>query len=409
MLHVRNIADCFFDLPQRFACPEISYFAKSPPTSRLREVGRVSAAATLPAASIFNCEEKPMQKKLIAMAVAGLAAVPAFAQSNVTIYGRVDMAYRTFTNDGKATLEDEESSNRWGLMGEEDLGGGLKAFFQLENRFYLDNGNQNTGRQWKDKAWVGLKSDKLGAASFGRVASAAYSLYGGAYEAFGGDTIGSMPNRRGKRTDNWDNAAKYESPNFGGVFKAVATLGLGENNANNKETRYGVGGTLTLGNFRADAVYQKDTLNDAVTADTSGSSAAANPWKTWFVTANYNFKVVEVFGGYTQSKGYNVKGGTLAAQLQDGAKYKVYQVGFRVPVGAGTVMGNAGQVKETTAAGVKRETLSHYGLGYWYNLSKRTILMANLSYERQKGGFTDVNEGTKDNSFGTELAIRHTF
>ncbi|MGC3961951.1 MAG: porin [Rhodocyclaceae bacterium] len=348
-----------------------------------------------------------MQKKLIAMAIAGLAAVPAFAQSNVTIYGRVDMGYRTFTNDGKATLEDEESSNRWGIQGEEDLGGGLKAFFQLENRFYLDNGNQNTNRQWKDKAWVGLKHNNLGAVSFGRVASAAYSLYGGSFEAFGGDTIGSMPNRRGKRTDNWDNATKYESPNFGGVFKVVGTFGLAENNPANKENRYGIGGQLTLGNFKAEALYQKDTLNDtAQTAGNAGSAATASPWKTWFVTANYNFKVVEIFGGYTESKGYNVDGGLQ----NDHAKYKVYQAGFRVPVGAGTIMGNAGQIKETTAAGVKRETLSHYALGYWYNLSKRTILMANLSYERQKGGFVDANQATaKDNSFGTELAIRHTF
>ncbi|WP_438438370.1 porin [Hydrogenophilus thermoluteolus] len=32
-----------------------------------------------------------MQKKLIALAVAGLVAAPAMAQSNVTIYGLVDV------------------------------------------------------------------------------------------------------------------------------------------------------------------------------------------------------------------------------------------------------------------------------------------------------------------------------
>ncbi|MFA9440308.1 porin [Uliginosibacterium sp. sgz301328] len=347
-----------------------------------------------------------MQRKLIALAIAGMAAAPAFAQSDVTIYGRVDMGYRTFTNDGKATLEDAESSNRWGLQGTENLGGGLTAFFQLESRFFLDNGNQDSNRQWKDKAFVGLRSKQLGAVSFGRLASAGYTLYGGTYEAFGGDTIGAAPNRRGKITNNWDNAAKYESPNFGGVFKAVATIGLGENNAANNKTRWGLGGQLTLGDFKADVVYQKDTLNDnAQVAGGSGSIAGASPWKTWFLTANYNFKVAEIFGGYTESKGYDVP-----SLKNDGAKYKVYQVGFRVPMGAGSFRGNVGQRKERTAAGVDRETLTHYALGYWYNLSKRTTLMANLSYERQKGGFTDVNDAQKkDNQFGTELAIRHTF
>ncbi|MFA9439091.1 porin [Uliginosibacterium sp. sgz301328] len=346
-----------------------------------------------------------MQKKLIAMAIAGLAAVPAFAQSSVSIYGRVDMGYRTFTNDGKATLEDEESSNRWGIQGEEDLGGGLKAFFQLENRFYLDNGNQNSNRQWKDKAWVGLKSNNLGAVSFGRIPSAAYSLYGGSFEAFGGDTIGAMPNRRGKRTDNWDNAAKYESPNFGGVFKAVATIGPGEHNQANDKTRYGVGGQLTLGNFKAEALYQKDTVNDASAAGTAGfpttaQGLVASPWKTWFVTANYNFKVVEIFGGYAESRGYDI--GTVK---NDGAKFKVYQAGFRVPVGAGTVMGNIGRSSERLPNGAEKEPrLSHAAVGYWYNLSKRTTLMANLSYEHKYKAYQG-----HDDQIGTELAIRHTF
>ncbi|MFT4171591.1 MAG: porin [Rhodocyclaceae bacterium] len=338
-----------------------------------------------------------MQKKLIAAAIGALCAVPAFAQSNVTIYGRVDMGYRTFTNDGQSTLEDEESSNRWGLMGEEDLGGGLKAFFQLENRFYLDNGNQNGTKQWKDKAWVGLKSNKLGAVSFGRIPSAGYSLYGGAYEAFGGDTIGAAPSRRGKVVNNWDNAAKYESPSLGGVFKVVGSFGLPESSG---KARYGVGGQLTLGAFKADVVYQKDTIKDG-----SAGDAMDNPYKTWFLTGNYNFKVVEVFGGYTRSKGYKSNG---TATNWDQAKFTAYSVGVRVPVGSGSVLANAARTTETTNAGVEKEPKNHFAVGYWYNLSKRTTLMANVSYERQKEGFTDRSE-KKDNQFGTELAIRHSF
>ena len=77
-----------------------------------------------------------MQKKLIAMAVAGLASGAALAQSNVTVYGIVDMAYirgaadgassRTFINSGGL------SGSRLGFKGVEDLGNGLKAVFNLE-------------------------------------------------------------------------------------------------------------------------------------------------------------------------------------------------------------------------------------------------------------------------------------
>ena len=77
-----------------------------------------------------------MQKKLIAMAVAGFASGAAFAQSNVTVYGILDMAYirakadgadtRTFINSGGM------SGSRLGFKGVEDLGNGLKAVFNLE-------------------------------------------------------------------------------------------------------------------------------------------------------------------------------------------------------------------------------------------------------------------------------------
>ncbi|MGC3963436.1 MAG: porin [Rhodocyclaceae bacterium] len=337
-----------------------------------------------------------MQKKLIAAAIGALCAVPAFAQSNVTIYGRVDVGYRAFTNDGKATKQEEESSNRWGLAGEENLGGGLKAFFQLENRFYLDTGAQNSDRQWKDKSFVGLKSDKLGTVSLGRQSSVADTLYGGgAFEAFGGDTIASMPNRRGQSVAKWDNSLKYETPNFGGVFKALVTYGVKEESVVQKNP-WGVGGQLTLGNFKMDAAYQKDTAD--------GAKAAL--WKTWFVTGSYDFKAAQVMGGFTRSKGYEWNG-----LGDDNARQTVYQIGVRVPFGASAVMANAGRIEDKVGDAKTKST--HFGLGYWYNLSKRTILMANLSYDSIDKDDAPLLYGASkkaiENSFGTELAIRHTF
>jgi predicted porin len=37
------------------------------------------------------------------------------------------------------------STNRWGLKGTEDLGGGLAAVFDLENGFNIDNGKFSNG------------------------------------------------------------------------------------------------------------------------------------------------------------------------------------------------------------------------------------------------------------------------
>ncbi|MBK5912737.1 porin, partial [Rhodocyclus purpureus] len=87
-----------------------------------------------------------MQKKLIALAVAGLVSGGAFAQSNVGIYGIVDVGYMNENFDGadKATSKIDSgllSTSRIGFTGEEALGNGLKAVFNLEYALAVDTNN----------------------------------------------------------------------------------------------------------------------------------------------------------------------------------------------------------------------------------------------------------------------------
>ena len=85
-----------------------------------------------------------MKKTLIA--VAALAATGAFAQ--VSVYGRLDAGYAQTKSTVGATytkangVESHNSaSSMWGIQGTEDLGGGMKAFFKLEQDIYTANGN----------------------------------------------------------------------------------------------------------------------------------------------------------------------------------------------------------------------------------------------------------------------------
>jgi len=83
-----------------------------------------------------------MKKHLIAVAVAALA-VPAMAQ-NVSIYGTLEAGMesnRSTAGVNTSTMESHEFvSNRLGFRGEEDLGGGIKAFFRLESGLNLTDG-----------------------------------------------------------------------------------------------------------------------------------------------------------------------------------------------------------------------------------------------------------------------------
>jgi predicted porin len=100
-----------------------------------------------------------MNKKLMAVAVAGALAVPAvaFAQaSSVQIYGRANLGVDSWSATGatapggagdlKNRTRVYDSGSRLGFRGTEDLGGGLRAMFVLESGVNFDTGsttNQN--------------------------------------------------------------------------------------------------------------------------------------------------------------------------------------------------------------------------------------------------------------------------
>ena len=61
-------------------------------------------------------------------------------------------------------------SNRWGLMGQEDLGGGNSMYFKLEQGFNLSNGSEAVaGKAFNRETALGLSGDwgKLGFGRFG--------------------------------------------------------------------------------------------------------------------------------------------------------------------------------------------------------------------------------------------------
>ncbi|MDB5802128.1 MAG: porin [Rhodocyclales bacterium] len=381
-----------------------------------------------------------MQKKLIALAVAGLAAAPMFAQaqSNVTLYGRVDMSYVQATHDNKANSIDEESSNRWGLMGEEDIGGGLKAFFQLENRFFLDTGRLNgdtaatTSRAkdsttlWKEVAQVGLKGS-LGSLAGGRVRSALYTDT--AFDAFGGDTIGTFATRRGRIVNNWDNAIRYESPKLGPV-EITATFGPGETSSaggtKGGQNRWGIATKTTVGGLKIDLGYQKDVNADyeesitscGVTASATGVATAAcipygygGSWKTWNLQFYYKVGGLELSNLNAYSKGYATEPGA-AAGANNSTNKKALRTLFaaKYTIGNGAIVGNIGRGWERTDRDTKAFGDYHSALGYWYNLSKRSLLLAEIAYDRKRDNFSTGPDGTaKDFAITTQLGFRHTF
>ena len=110
----------------------------------------------------------------LSLALLGVTGI-AHAQSSVTLYGLIDESIQYVNNatpHGGSLVQlfgGNLQAPRFGLKGTEDLGGGLKAIFQLENGFDVNTGKLGQGGlMFGRQAYVGLTGDSWGTATAGR-------------------------------------------------------------------------------------------------------------------------------------------------------------------------------------------------------------------------------------------------
>jgi len=199
-----------------------------------------------------------MKKPVLFLSVLSTFSGAVQAQSSVTLFGVVDAGLNYISNDGgKAnwTLTSGViQGSRWGLKGIEDLGGGLKAVFQVENGFSVTNGTLGqSGRMCGRQAWFGLNSRSVGALTLGRqyddlvdfVQPVTGATVSGLAHPFDNDNLVDVIriNNSIKYT-----SADYNGFTFGGLYGFSNSPGAGF--ASNRAWSLGagyVGGALTLG------------------------------------------------------------------------------------------------------------------------------------------------------------------
>jgi len=361
-----------------------------------------------------------MQKKLIAVAVAGLVSGAAFAQSNVTVSGVADAYYGRLSGTGyksyNAINSGGLSGSRIAFNGAEDLGNGLKAIFQMEQKFNITDGASDltTTRQ----SYVGL-AGSFGAVVAGRLQTPGY--YVGKFDALAsaaispqailsaGKMIGGAvastiaPSDKGRL----NSAVAYLSPNFGGFSGVLAA------STSNYDT--------------AEQATLTDTALDAG-AWALGLNFATGPVAVGFVhhniqnfNGNADLDVKEnMFGGSYNAGFLTVLGSYQDAKLKNTDKNKLYQIGVVVPVGAGNIHAAYGKLD------MKTDTLDakSYTVAYTHGLSKRTTAYAGYNITDNKAGqtlgLTSVNNlptDALDSTTGTVstkakglvVGLRHTF
>jgi predicted porin len=334
-----------------------------------------------------------MQKKLIALAVAGLVSAPVFAQSNVTIYGTIDYGYtwqgRNITSgvDHRSGIDSGVSkANRLGFKGSEDLGNGLKAVFVLESGIQGDsNGSDGLwGGAGARQAYAGVAGN-FGTVAFGRQYTPQH-VFTGAIDPFGKNGIGSAKNVI-VGDDRLDNLLAYISPNWGGFsFIAGGTLAYSGNEPreNDNGSSCLANADLCLNNVRVWAIapsYANDKLFAALNYHVAhvNSSSAVDSLKVIDLFASYDFGIFKLSGHYGQR--------TSELDGIDDISVRQWLLGATVPLTPNDklqVSYTHRKSKDLDALGLDGAArVGQWALGYEHSLSKRTALYAQFAQQFQ--------------------------
>ncbi len=357
-----------------------------------------------------------MNQRILPALLLAVFALPALAQSQVRISGRVASGFESYRLSGSPTANlngsgtmVSDNSSRLIFSGSEDLGGGLKAFFQIDNRFRTDDavgagiGTGNTG--------VGLEGH------FGRVTLGRWDLHyneGTSLErqkALSDQTWatqGLLSQVNGNviaRVSRSNNVIKYDTPNLNGLN---ATIAYSSNPAGSD------------GNVQADA--DKDGAYQVAARYQNG------PFDAGISFWHYNVEGVTNNGDQRAARGWfgYRSGGWQIGVVIDQSKRRpaananlVRRTAWALPVSYVTGphafhfhyarAGSLGNTPNTSA----RQWL----LGYEYALSKRTTLGVNYVTVKNDSAATYDFKGVAagfDTAAGQDarqfyLGMRHDF
>ncbi len=406
--------------------------------------------------------------------MAALAATGAFAQSSVTLFGVVDLAYGVHETTGpsaasiksRGVMDGGQAGSRIGFRGTEDLGGGLRAEFMVEQGINPSNDELFGQRSAASGHQIDGFSSAGGAAALGGSAGA-YSLgsnrqsYLGVSGGFGtvrigyqytnlyelstlaGYHVGSEGVQGGDKAHTHGqavaggtraNGITYISPTFNGIqvrlqmgagsagreeftgSSALTATGLTVDKANRTSimVKYDQGPISAAAAYTQNKITQSarasgySVLNayGAGTATTTAiTNTAARSAKLLQLGGSYNFGVARVTAHWTDGD----TGGS--GTTTDNSTLKAQQIGVIVPVGALALAFNYGKATTTLDSnGRKSEDYKMHQIGARYTLSKRTTAYLYTGTTKDNGVVTSSGAAkTYNKDSKTVVGIAHSF
>ena len=407
-----------------------------------------------------------MKKVYLAALVAAAFAPAAWAQSSVEMYGIVDAAIRTSNNEGTRASGSPSGSStrvlggggmsesRWGINVKEDLGGGLTALANLEQR--LNIGTGATTSPSFQQSWVGLQSSSFGRLTMGRQYNILFDLVTSTYASFpyspymqsykpeigfalgartdnaikyvmqSGPIRGSLQYSRKQSTANvpaipWLGAttpASFEYGDSAGGYLRYADAGFAAGigymqvglPSGNKAKATTLGASYTTGPWYFNAGYAENKLNNRMGTTVTQSAIADYTMldTVWGGQENGGIRGASFLTGAEKRRMFSVGVGyQITPQLNLGGHYyRAKQYGTATPY-VDLTTGTRGMSNPNATA-------NFLVVAADYALSKRTDLYAAVDYTKVNGGasLSSARDGSvagAQTRTGFTIGMRHRF
>ena len=305
-----------------------------------------------------------MKKTVLAFAVAAAMGVPAVAAADTTLYGRFNVSLDHVDNDANSSTQLANNSSRLGVRGSEDLGGGLRAVFQIEAS--LGEGQQDKAFDsvatslTNRNTYVGLAGNfgevrvgrhdspyKISTLRLNMLADSLIDIH---------NIMGSAPGATNALFGREDNVILYMSPSFDG-FQAMVSYTTDATNdrpgtdANDRD-RYSLAGTFSNGPIFVTAAYEKHN-----------NVAGSNEAEAWKIGGSYQIDDLTL--------------GALYENIEVGNNDRnAWNLSARYNMGQVYIVGTYGQAGDF---GANDTGAKMYGLGAGYNFSRRTGVYASYA------------------------------
>ncbi len=341
---------------------------------------------------------------LLACGGAAMAQAAAPASSSVTVYGLYDAAVRRASNTNAARASNTSmadgifTGSRLGLRGSEDLGGGLRAVFNIESGFHPGNGTSLQGtatadygqeaaptRFWGREAWVGLRGG-WGGVLLGRQYTVAHSV-AARFQPLGNPNNLALSVFSSHHIARQDNMVRFDTKLGDVELLASYTVGGQASTSANSSSALAAGytqGAVSLG------AYVQQMHNRAGTE------------KRKVVGLGGNYRInptVALFGGYMQ------RSAEVSAQ-----ENKVWTLGANIELSKEITLSLAGFDDSQSGSAALEGSRKVAWASASYRFSRRTDVYAVVDHNDVSGGYArPAFLGTLGSQTAVSMGLRHRF